>query len=140
MSREERLAQHIDSTTAGVFVGRQSEMNLGRVSDVHFGLVTLHDRVGVTAEAQYRHEYHVALLLQKASSMAWRMVKCTSETRPHFLPAHCGPQLKPIAGFWRVLKDCMGAERCCANLPLFYHRTRQVLMAHHERPIYELHW
>jgi hypothetical protein len=49
---------------------------------VHFGLVTLHDLVGVTAEAKHKHEYHVTLLLQKASSMAWRMVKCTSETRP----------------------------------------------------------
>ena len=40
-----------------------------------------------------------------------------------------------IEGFWRVMKDCMGAGRCFANLPLLYHRTRQVLMAHQERPI-----
>jgi DDE superfamily endonuclease len=60
--------------------------------------------------------------------------------RFHFLPAHCGHPLNPIEGFWRVMKDCIGAGRCFADLHLLYHRTRQVLMAHHERPIYEFHW
>ena len=41
----------------------------GRVSDVHFGPATLPDLVGVTAGAKHRNEYHVALLLKKAS--AW---------------------------------------------------------------------
>jgi hypothetical protein len=41
----------------------------GRVSDVHFGLATFHDLVGVTAGTKHRNEYHVALLLKKAS--AW---------------------------------------------------------------------
>jgi hypothetical protein len=45
-----------------------------------------------------------------------------------------------IEGFWRVMKDGIGAGRCFADLHLLYHRTRQVLMAHHERPIYEFHW
>jgi hypothetical protein len=45
-----------------------------------------------------------------------------------------------IEGFWRVMKDSIGAGRCFAKLPLFYQRTRQVLMAHHERPIYAFHW
>ena len=57
-----------------------------------------------------------------------------------FLPAHCGHHLNPIEGFWRVMKDCIGAGRCFADLHLLYQRTRQVLMAHHERPIYEFHW
>jgi len=43
----------------------------GRVSDVHFGLATLHDLVGVTGGAKHRNEYHVALLLKKAS--AWHV-------------------------------------------------------------------
>ena len=60
--------------------------------------------------------------------------------RFHFLPAHCGHHLNPIEGFWRVRKDCLGAGRCFANLPLLYQRTRQVLMAHQERPIYAFHW
>jgi len=30
-----------------------------------------------------------------------------------FLPAHCGHHLNPIEGFWRVMKDAMGAGRRC---------------------------
>ena len=45
-----------------------------------------------------------------------------------------------MEGVWRVLKDAIGAGRGLADLHLLYHRTRQVLMAHHERPIYEFHW
>jgi transposase len=62
------------------------------------------------------------------------------QLRFHFLPAHCGHHLNPIEGFWRVMKDCIGAGRCFATLQLLYHRTRQVLMAHQERPIYAFHW
>jgi hypothetical protein len=53
-----------------------------------------------------------------------------------FLPAHCGHHLNPIEGFWRVMKDAIGAGRCLRDLPTLYQRTRQVLMAHQERPIY----
>jgi len=60
--------------------------------------------------------------------------------RFHFLPAHCGHYLNPIEGFWRVMQDTIGAGRCFAELHLLYQRPRQVLMAHHERPIYEFHW
>jgi hypothetical protein len=60
--------------------------------------------------------------------------------RFHFLPAHCGHHLNPIEGFWRVMKDTIGAGRWFADLHLLYQRTRQVLMAHQERPIYEFHW
>lgn len=60
--------------------------------------------------------------------------------RFHFLPAHCGHHLNPIEGFWRVMKDAIGAGRCFATLSLLYQRTRQVLMAHQERPIYAFHW
>src|SRR5215470_3344253 len=63
-----------------------------------------------------------------------------SKFRLHFLPAHCGHHLNPIEGFWRVMKDTIGAGRCFPDLHLLYQRTRQVLMAHHERPIYEFHW
>jgi hypothetical protein len=62
------------------------------------------------------------------------------QLRFHFLPAHCGHRRNPIEGFWRVMKDGMGTGRCFANLLLLYQRTRQVLMAHQERPIYEFHW
>ena len=60
--------------------------------------------------------------------------------RLHFLPAHGGHHLNPIAGFWRVRKDAIGAGRCVRDLPALYQRTRQVLLAHQERPIYEFHW
>ena len=41
----------------------------GHVSDVHFGLATVHDLVGVIAGAKHRNESHVTLLLKQAS--AW---------------------------------------------------------------------
>jgi DDE superfamily endonuclease len=60
--------------------------------------------------------------------------------RLHFLPAHCGHHLNPIEGFWRVMKDAIGAGRCFGDLQQLYWRTRQVLMAHQERPIYTFRW
>jgi hypothetical protein len=45
-----------------------------------------------------------------------------------------------IEGFWRVMKDAIGARRYVLNLQQLYQRTRQVLMAHQERPIYKFHW
>jgi hypothetical protein len=60
--------------------------------------------------------------------------------RFHCLPAHGGHHLNPIEGFWRVMKDTIGAGRCFPDLPQLYQRTRRVLMAHQERPIYAFHW
>jgi hypothetical protein len=60
--------------------------------------------------------------------------------RCHFLPAYCGHHLNSIEGFWWVMKDTIGAGRCVANLHLLFQRTRQVLRAHQECPIYALHW
>jgi DDE superfamily endonuclease len=60
--------------------------------------------------------------------------------RFHFLPAHCGHHLHPIEGFWRVMKDAIGAGRCFGDLVQLYWRTRQVRMAHQERPISAFHW
>jgi hypothetical protein len=60
--------------------------------------------------------------------------------RFHMFPAHCGHHLNPIEGFWRVMKDRIGAGRCFADLHQLYQRTRQVLMAHQERPMYAFHW
>ena len=47
--------------------------------------------------------------------------------RFHFLPAHCGHHLNPIEGFWRVMKDCIGAGRCFAHLHLLYEDVSHVL-------------
>jgi transposase len=60
--------------------------------------------------------------------------------RFHFLPPHCGHHLNPIEGFWRTRKDVIGAGRCLRDLHQLYQRTRQVLMAHQERPISAFHW
>jgi len=60
--------------------------------------------------------------------------------RFHFLPARCGHHLNPIEGFWRVMKDAIGAGRCVSDLQQLYKRTRHVLMAHQERPIYAFRW
>jgi hypothetical protein len=57
----------------------------------------------------------------------------------HFLPARGGHHLNPIEGFWRVMKDTIGAGRCFSDLLQLYQRTRRVLMAYQERPIYEFH-
>jgi hypothetical protein len=45
-----------------------------------------------------------------------------------------------IEGFWRVMKDAIGAGRRFPDLHQLYQRTRQVLMAHQERPMYAFHW
>ena len=45
-----------------------------------------------------------------------------------------------IEGFWRVMKDRIGAGRCFPDLHQLYQRTRRVLMDHQARPIYEFHW
>ena len=58
----------------------------------------------------------------------------------HFLPAHSGHHLNPIEGFWRRMKEVIGAGRGFEDLPQLYRRARQVLMAHQERPIYEFSW
>jgi transposase len=70
------------------------------------------------------------------ATLAHYRAKC----RFHCLPAHGGHHLNPIEGFWRVMKDAMGAGRCFSALQQLSWRTRQVLMAHHERPIYAFHW
>ena len=62
-----------------------------------------------------------------------------STVRFHCFPAHWGPHRNPLEGFGRVRQDAIGAGRCFATLPLFSQRTRQVLMAHQERPIDACH-
>jgi len=64
-----------------------------------------------------------------------------STFRFHCLPASIvGTTSNPIEGFWRVMKDRIGAGRCFPDLHQLYQRTRRVLMAHQERPIYAFHW
>ena len=60
--------------------------------------------------------------------------------RLKFLPAHSGHHLNPMEGFWRAMKDAIGAGRCLSDLHQLYQRTRQVLMAQQEQSIYDFHW
>jgi len=78
--------------------------------------------------------------IHRAKKLASTLAHWHEQFRLHFLPAHCGHHLNPIEGFWRVMKDKIGAGRCFPDLHQLYQRTRQVLMAHQERPIYEFHW
>jgi transposase len=78
--------------------------------------------------------------IHRAHKLASTLTHWHEQFRLHFLPARSGHHLNPIEGFWRVLKDRIGAGRCFPDLPQLYQRTRQVLIAHQERPINEFHW
>lgn len=78
--------------------------------------------------------------IHRAKKLASTLAHWHEQFQLHFLPAHCGHHLNPIEGFWRVMKDRIGAGRCFPNLHQLYQRTSQVLRAHQERPIYEFHW
>jgi len=78
--------------------------------------------------------------LHRAHKLASTLAHWHEQFRLHFLPARCGHHLNPMEGFWRVLKDRIGAGRCFPDLHQLYQRTRRVLMAHQERPISEFHW
>jgi hypothetical protein len=60
--------------------------------------------------------------------------------RLKLLPAHSGHHLNPMEGFWRAMKDAIGAGRCLSDLHQLYQRTRQVRMAQQKQPIYAFHW
>jgi transposase len=78
--------------------------------------------------------------IHRAKKLVSTLTHWHEQFRLHLLPAHCGHHLHPMEGFWRVLKDRIGAGRCFLDLHKLYQRTRQVLMGHQERPIYAFHW
>jgi DDE superfamily endonuclease len=78
--------------------------------------------------------------IHRAGKLASTLAHYDGQLQFHLLPSHCGHHLNPIEGFWRVMPDAIGAGRCCPDLSQLYKRTRQVLMAHQERPIYEFGW
>jgi transposase len=78
--------------------------------------------------------------IHRAGKLAATLAHYAGRFQFHLLPAHCGHHLNPIEGFWRVMKDAIGAGRCFRDLAHLYKRTREVLMAHQERPIYDFHW
>ena len=60
--------------------------------------------------------------------------------RLHLLPARAGHQLNPMEGFWRVMKEALGAGRSFDTLHQLYQRTRRVLLNHQADPIYHFSW
>jgi transposase len=78
--------------------------------------------------------------IHRAHKLASTLTHWHEQFRLYLLPARCGHHLNPIEGFWRVMKDRIGAGRCFPDLHQLYQRTRRVLMAHQERPIYAFHW
>ena len=78
--------------------------------------------------------------IHRARKLASTLAHWQEQFRLQFLPPRCGHHLKPVEGFWRVLKERIGAGRCFPDLQQLYQRTRRVLMAHQERPIYAFRW
>jgi transposase len=78
--------------------------------------------------------------IHRAHKLASTLAHWHEQFRLYLLPARCGHHLNPIEGFWRVMKDRIGAGRCFPDLPQLYQRTRRVLMAHQEHPIYTFRW
>ena len=78
--------------------------------------------------------------IHRAKKLTSTLTHWHKQFRLHLLPAHCGHHLNPIEGFWRVMKDRISAGRYFPDLHQLYQRTRQVLRAHQERPIFEFHW
>lgn len=78
--------------------------------------------------------------IHRAHKLTPTLERWAGRLRLHFLPAHSGHHLNPIEGFWRVLKTTVGAGRSFGTLRALYQRTRQVLMAHQQHPIYQFRW
>jgi len=78
--------------------------------------------------------------IHRAHKRASTLAHWQEQFRLQCLPPRCGHHLNPVEGFWRVLKERIGAGRCFPDLQQLYQRTRRVLMAHQERPIYAFRW
>jgi hypothetical protein len=78
--------------------------------------------------------------IHRAKKLASTLAHWHKQCRLHCLPAHCSHHRNPLEGFWRVMQDRISAGRCFPDLHQLYQRTRQVLMAHQERPIYTFYW
>jgi len=76
----------------------------------------------------------------RAHQLASTLTHWPEQLRWPLLPAPCGHHRNPLEGFWRVLKDRIGAGRCFPDLQQLYQRTRRVLTEHQGRPIYAFHW
>ena len=157
IKREECLKRHAwvrhrswSRVTSGVL--------LSVLGAVQYGTSKVFSKIGPHFDAQELRQYlhHVMATFSKIGTEVVMVVDRSGihrahkldatldhyhgKLRFHFLPAHCGHHLNPIEGFWRVMKDTISAGRCFGNLQQLYQRTRRVLMAHQERPMYAFRW
>ena len=131
---------------------------LSVIGAVHYGTAKVFSKVIPHCDAQeLRHYLHQVMAtcrttekevvmvvdrsgIHRAHKLDTTLAHDQGKLRCHCFPAHGGHHLTPIEGFWRVRKDTIGAGRCFPNVHQLSQRTRQVLMAHQERPIYAFHW
>lgn len=78
--------------------------------------------------------------IHRAKALASTLAHYQGQFRLELLPARAGHQLNPIEGFWRVMKEALGAGRCFEDIQQLYQRTRRVLLNHQTEPIYHFSW
>jgi hypothetical protein len=78
--------------------------------------------------------------IHRAKALQSTFTHYQGRLRLQLLPARAGHHLNPMEGFWRVMKDTIGAGRSFEELHQLYHRTRRVLLTHQEQPIYRFSW
>jgi len=78
--------------------------------------------------------------IHRAKALQATLTHYQDSFRLYLLPARAGHHLNPIEGFWRVMKDTIGAGRYFDELHQLYQRTRRVLLTHQEQPIYHFSW
>ena len=61
--------------------------------------------------------------IPRAHKLASTLAHWHEQLRLYVLPARCGHHLNPMEGFWRMLKDRIGAGRCFPDLPQLYQRA-----------------
>ena len=136
--------------TSGVLLSVIGAVQYG-TSNVFYKIVPHFDTEGLRqyihqVMALFRHTGKEVVMvadrsgIHRAKKLASTLAHWHEQFRLYLLPAHCGHHLNPIEGFWRVMKDRIGAGRCFPDLHQLYQRTRRVLMAQHERPIFAFHW
>jgi len=131
---------------------------LSVIGAVQYGTAKVYDKIGPHFDAQELRQYlhqvratfsktgkEVVMVVDRRGMHRAHKLDAALEhdhntLRFHCFPAHGGHHLNPMEGFWRVMKDAIGAGRCWRDLPTLYQRTRHVLMAHQERPIYAFRW
>ncbi len=92
---------------------------------------------------QYRSWSRITsgVLLSVIGAVQYGTSKVFYKIVPHFDAQELRHYLHQVmATFRKTEKEGIGAGRCFADLHQLYQRTRQVLMAHQERPIYAFHW